>query len=67
MAWLPLIGGAVISASAAQGLIDARHELFGHPRVYVVDASAIPVNLGVNPILTITALAEWFASLIPPR
>ena len=44
----------------------ARHELFGHPGLFVVDASAIPVNLGVNPSLTITALAERFASLIPP-
>jgi cholesterol oxidase len=31
-----------------------------------VDASAISANLGVNPSLTITALAERFASLIPP-
>ena len=61
-----ILGGAVIAASAAQGVIDARHELFGHPGLYVVDASAIPVNLGVNPSLTITALAERFASLIPP-
>jgi len=67
MAWLPLIGGAMIAASAAQGVIYTRHKLFGHPRVYVVDAPAIPVNLGVNPSLTITALAERFASLIPPR
>ena len=61
-----ILGGAVIGASAAQGVIDTRHELFGHPGLYVVDASAIPVNLGVNPSLTITALAERFASLIPP-
>ena len=49
-----------------EGVIDTRHQLFGHPGLYVVDASAIPVNLGVNPSLTITALAERFASLIPP-
>jgi cholesterol oxidase len=61
-----ILGGAVIGASAAQGVIDTRHELFGHPGLYVVDASAIPVNLGVNPSLTITALAERFASLIAP-
>jgi cholesterol oxidase len=61
-----ILGGAVIGASAAQGVIDSRHEVFGHPGLYVVDASAIPVNLGVNPSLTITALAERFASLIPP-
>jgi cholesterol oxidase len=61
-----ILGGAVIAANAAQGVIDTRHEVFGHPGLYVVDASAIPVNLGVNPSLTITALAERFASLIPP-
>ena len=61
-----ILGGAVIGANADQGVIDARHELFGHPGLYVVDASAIPVNLGVNPSLTITAFAERFASLIAP-
>jgi cholesterol oxidase len=61
-----ILGGAVIAANAARGVIDTRHEVFGHPGLYVVDASAIPVNLGVNPSLTITALAERFASLIPP-
>lgn len=61
-----ILGGAVIAASADQGVIDTRHEVFGHPGLYVVDASAIPVNLGVNPSLTITAVAERFASLTPP-
>ena len=61
-----ILGGAVIGANREQGVIDTRHEVFGHPGLYVVDASTIPVNLGVNPSLTITALAERFASLIPP-
>ena len=37
---------------------DHRHEVFGYPGLYVVDGSAVPANLGVNPSLTITALAE---------
>jgi cholesterol oxidase len=61
-----ILGGAVMGATAEQGVIDLCHEVFGHPGLYVVDASAISVNLGVNPSLTITALAERFASLIPP-
>ena len=61
-----ILGGAVIGVSPAQGVIDVRHQLFGHPGLYVVDASAIPVNLGVNPSLTTTALAERFAGLTPP-
>ena len=61
-----ILGGAVMGTSAEQGVIDPRHEVFGHRGLYVMDASAISANLGVNPSLTITALAERFASLIPP-
>jgi cholesterol oxidase len=39
--------------------------VFGHPGLFVVDGSAIAANVGVNPSLTITALAERFASLRP--
>lgn len=57
-----ILGGAVIGESAADGVIDANHEVHGHPGVYVADAAAIPVNLGVNPSLTITAMAERFTA-----
>jgi cholesterol oxidase len=60
-----ILGGAVIAASAASGVIDTDHQVFGYPGLYVVDASAIPANVGVNPSLTITALAERFASRFP--
>ncbi|MGH8492254.1 MAG: GMC oxidoreductase [Moraxellaceae bacterium] len=60
-----ILGGAVMAANETQGVIDARHEVFGHPGLFVVDGSAIPANVGVNPSLTITALAERFASLFP--
>jgi cholesterol oxidase len=48
-------------------VIDARNEVYGHPGIYVVDGSVIPANLGVNPSLTITALAEHAMSHIPPK
>lgn len=60
-----ILGGAVMGASAADGVVDTSHEVFGHPGLYVADASTIPANLGVNPSLTITALAERFATLFP--
>lgn len=62
-----ILGGAVISDSAEEGVIDGNHEVHGHPGMFVADASAIPVNLGVNPSLTITAMAERFASRWPER
>jgi len=62
-----ILGGAVISDDASGGVIDAGHEVHGHPGLFIADASAIPVNLGVNPSLTITALAERFTSLWPAR
>lgn len=60
-----ILGGCPIGASAASGVIDTRHEVFGYPGLYVVDGAAIPANVGVNPSLTITALAERALSLIP--
>jgi cholesterol oxidase len=56
-----VLGGAVMAASPAEGVIDINHQVFNHPGLYVVDASAIPANVGVNPSLTITAIAERFA------
>ena len=61
------LGGAVISASPAEGVIDPYHRVWGHSGLHVVDGSAVPANPGVNPSLTITALAgralaQWPAS-----
>ena len=56
-----ILGGAVMADEPQRGVIDANHEVFGHQGLYIVDGSAIPVNVGVNPSLTITALAERFA------
>ncbi|GLY00470.1 MULTISPECIES: GMC family oxidoreductase N-terminal domain-containing protein [Actinoplanes] len=38
--------------------LDDRHELRGHPGVFVTDGSAVPAGLTVNPAFTIAALAE---------
>ncbi len=53
-----ILGGCPIGDDAESGVIDSRHEVFGHPGLFVMDGSAIPANVGVNPSLTITALAE---------
>ncbi|REJ05420.1 GMC family oxidoreductase [Microbacterium bovistercoris] len=59
------LGGAVVSRSAEEGVIDAYHRVWGHPDLHVVDGSAVPANPGVNPSLTITALAERALSYWP--
>ncbi|WP_347125787.1 GMC family oxidoreductase [Microbacterium sp. SY138] len=61
------LGGAVISASPAEGVVDAYHRVWGHPGLHVVDGAAVPANPGVNPSLTITALAERALSYWPRR
>ena len=61
------IGGCVMGADAEHGVIDAQHRVFGYPNLYVIDGSAVGANLGVNPSLTITALAERAMSFIPPK
>jgi cholesterol oxidase len=60
-----ILGGATIGESPDFGVVDAYHRVFGYPGLHVVDGSAVPANLGVNPALTITALAERATSLWP--
>lgn len=60
-----VLGGAVIGASPATGVVDARLNVFGYRNLVVCDAAALPANPGVNPALTITALAEHAMSHIP--
>lgn len=61
-----LLGGAVIGADASRGVIDRNLRVFGYRNLLVCDGSAMPANPGVNPSLTITALAEHAMSQIPP-
>ncbi len=60
-----ILGGAVIASDPSQGVCDAQGRVFGHDGLYVADGSAVPANLGVNPALTITALAEHVMAGVP--
>lgn len=62
-----VLGGCRMAAGPEGGVVGWNGEAFGHPGLYVVDGSVVPVNLGVNPSLTITALAEHIMSRVPPR
>ncbi len=61
-----ILGGCPMALDAAHGVIDPEHRVFGYPGLYVLDGAAVCGNVGVNPSLTITALAERAAALISP-
>jgi cholesterol oxidase len=52
--------------SRDHGVVDCCHRVYGYKNMYVCDGSVVSANLGVNPSLTITALAERAMSFIPP-
>jgi choline dehydrogenase-like flavoprotein len=60
MAFHPL-GTARADARAARGVVDGDLKVHGVDGLYVSDASVIPSSLGVNPQITIMALASRLA------
>jgi cholesterol oxidase len=59
-----LMGGVPFGKDENDGVIDLNFEVFNYPGLYVVDGSVMPANPGVNPSLTITALAEYAMSKV---
>lgn len=59
-----IMGGVAIGRNAQEGVVDESGEVFGYKNMRVIDGSIIPGNLGVNPSLTITALAEYAMSKV---
>ncbi|MFI1971829.1 FAD-dependent oxidoreductase [Streptomyces cinnamoneus] len=53
-----LLGGCPIGTDPSTGVVDTGHRVHGHPTLHITDASVVPANLGCNPALTVTALAE---------
>jgi cholesterol oxidase len=60
-----LLGGTPIGADASSGVVGEDFQVHNYPGLFIVDGSVVPANPGVNPALTITALAEFAMSLIP--
>jgi cholesterol oxidase len=48
-----------MSDTADTGVVDATLKVHGYPDFYITDGSVIQGNIGVNPSLTITAMAEF--------
>jgi cholesterol oxidase len=62
-----ILGGCPIGLTAGEGVVDTHGRVFGYEGLYIVDGSILPANLGVNPSLTITAMAEHVMSKIPAK
>ena len=62
-----ILGGVPMGRSAADGVVDPAGQVHNYPGLYVVDGSIVPANPGINPSLTITALAEYAMTQIEPK
>ncbi len=62
-----LLGGCPMGMDALEGVVGLDCQVHNYPGLYIVDGSIVPANPGVNPSLTITALAEYAMSLIPEK
>jgi cholesterol oxidase len=62
-----ILGGAVIGSGPEAGVVGPDNNVFGYENLLVCDGAAVPANPGVNPSLTITAMAERAMAQIPPK
>jgi cholesterol oxidase len=60
-----ILGGNPFGEDSSKGVIGADCQIHHYPGLYIVDGSIMPANPGINPSLTITALAEYAMSKIP--
>lgn len=61
------VGGMTIGDSPDKGVVDPYHRAFGYEGLHIMDGSNIPANPGVNPSLSISALAERAMSFWPNK
>jgi cholesterol oxidase len=62
-----MLGGCLMGRDASMGVVNEDFEIHNYPGLYIVDGSIVPANPGVNPSLTITALAEFAMSKVPHK
>jgi choline dehydrogenase-like flavoprotein len=55
---LHLMGGSVIGTDATKSVVDPEFRVHGHKNIFIADSSIYPNAPGINPSLTIMALAQ---------
>jgi choline dehydrogenase-like flavoprotein len=61
------LGTARLGVSRRSSVVGSDHQVFDVPGLYIVDGSSVPSSLGVNPQLTIMALATRAAGMLAAR
>lgn len=61
------LGTARMGVDPRTSVVDAEHQVHDTPGLYVVDGAAVPSSLGVNPQVTIMALATRAAEKLAAR
>ena len=62
-----IMGGCIMADSPEAGVTDFTGKIHGYDNLYVVDGSLVAANLGVNPSLTIAAVAEYVMDRFPEK
>jgi cholesterol oxidase len=62
-----ILGGCPFGKDASEGVVGLDMQVHNYPGLYAIDGSIIPANPGVNPSLTITALAEYAMERMPAK
>jgi choline dehydrogenase-like flavoprotein len=61
---LHLMGGCVMGTDGATSVVNPEFQVHDHPHFYCADSSIFPNAPGINPALTIMALAHRMAETI---
>jgi cholesterol oxidase len=62
-----ILGGCPMGSTSDSGVVDGSFQVNNYPGLYIIDGSIVPANPGVNPSLTIAALAEYAMEKIPSK
>lgn len=58
------LGGCAMAPDSQSGVVSLEGEVHGYRGLFVADGSVVPTALGVHPVMTIAALAEWISDRV---